>query len=130
MQMNNGISLRQILERGRNRADNDGEFFAQQHGHGDGGNANIRLWFGRNGDVRVAYSPWCMALPHVHDFSGNIPDALLDVAHIINSDTNDAAAQYYAMAEIIDGRTAAALTHLWEPWVLKELDLGEEAAAA
>ena len=122
-----GISLRQILERARNRADN-GAFIVKQPGDSS---AWIKLRFWGHGNVHYTYSPWSLALSHAHDFDANIPAELLAVAHFISSDKTDQAAQFTAMRHIVGADTANALVVLWEPWILKALDFDvkEEIAA-
>jgi len=113
-----GISLRQILERARTRADN-GVFILKQPGDSS---ASIKLRFWGHGNVQYTYSPWSLALSHAHDFERNIPEELLAVAHFISSDKHDPAARFIAMRHIVGAHTANALLKLWEPWVLRALD--------
>lgn len=121
------ITLRQILERARNRADN-GVFSVKQSGYGDSGNSWIELRFWGHGNVHYSYSPWSLALSHAHDFDANIPEELLAVAHFISSDKHDPAAQFIAMRHIVGAHVANALVTLWSPWVLKALDFDLEEA--
>ena len=127
MKKNDGITLRQIVERASARRTRTGVFYAHQSGHGDY-NSHIEISFPKGKPVMVEYSPWSKALPHVHDAYVGIPTSLWDVAHTVSSAPENPAAQFNAIMDITgDWKLASALPHLWEDWVLAAL--GFEAVA-
>ena len=128
MRDKSGISLRQILERARNRTektlvsqyprfhavavisdDNSEHLILEFHG-------NRRVWIQNSG---------------AHSMAGYIPREIVSHANEIRSGENPAG-QYLTMHNIAPttpNKMLNTLTTLWKPWVLKELDLWEEAKA-
>ena len=136
MRNKSGVTLRQILERARNRAERgeQGKYprvLAYRPGDGRDGGEWLALEFQGGSRMYLRYHADPAARLNTHDSAGYIPRDVVEHANEVRSG-DDPAAQFLTMhriaptapSSLIDG-----IVHLWDEWALKALDLWKEETA-
>ena len=128
------ITLTQIISRARSRSEK-GQFdkcpriLFHHAGQGDV-NEWLEIVFEHDGRVRFRYTPRGKEFRRPHEVMGYIPREILAHASEIQSGDDPAAlwAAMHKWAPHASYKLLNGLVELWRPWVLRELDLLEEAA--